>query len=125
VVQKESRRQLTGKQRSKVHPRHNNKEPLPLLCMFTILLLNTLTTPPVSNAFDNCIYVTLLYGSIAYFGLDLPASERHSSNRSMNFCGKAPKSTRRPCWVFSLLNQIYMYILAHNLENITKIIFRG
>lgn len=37
-----------------------------------------------------------------YLGFSLLDSVIQSSKRSMNFCGKAVKSTSKPCWTFSL-----------------------
>lgn len=37
-----------------------------------------------------------------HLGFSLLCSEMQCSSRSMNFWGKAVKSTRRPCWTFKL-----------------------
>ena len=49
----------------------------------------------------------------------MPASERHSSSRSMNFCGKAPKSTNSPCCDFNLLGENKERKLYVETENTT------
>lgn len=42
---------------------------------------------------------------VTYLGISLFCSWMHCWSRSINFCGKAEKSTKRPCWDFKLYKQ--------------------
>lgn len=46
--------------------------------------------------------LTSFWEIFSHLGFSLLCSERHCSNRSMNFWGKAVKSIRRFCWTFRL-----------------------
>jgi hypothetical protein len=60
--------------------------------------------PPTSFQGRVCLERSLVMqcSCAAYLGISLACSWVHCWRRSINFCGKAKKSTRRPCWNFKL-----------------------
>ena len=55
---------------------------------------------------STCTHRVIWHSLITYLGISLFCSWMHCWSRSINFCGKAEKSTKRPCWDFKLYKQI-------------------